>query len=632
MRFAARSLKVIFAMCAPISLRTTDLYEYYFDSFNYTTMFRHFMNSSPHLFEWLRQKLLAELESLQRAGELPAELDFDAISVQAPRERSHGDLATNAAMLLANGAGKPPMEIAESIAKAMEGDPDLAGVSTAPPGFVNFTLTQQRIVAALGEILLAGENYGANALGKGGKVNVEYVSANPTGPLHIGHVRGAVFGDALANLLQWSGFEVCREYYINDAGLQVDILARSAFLRYRQALGEDIGTIPGDMYPGEYLCAVGEKLAQTHGKTLLEKEETVWLPIARATAIEEMMANIREDLRLLGIEQEYFASEQKIISQGGVERVLQRLKSEGLLYEGVLEPPKGKSDIDWQPREQLLFRSTDFGDATDRALTKADGSWTYFVNDIAYHFNKFERGYKDMIDIWGADHGGYVKRQFAAVAAITGGKGRLDVKICQLVRLLRQGKVMKMSKRLGEFVTLRELAQEAGRDATRFMMLYRRNDAVLDFDFSKVMEKSRDNPVFYVQYAHARACSALRVAYETPGLQAEDLSVSGLARRRFKSLTHVGELDLIKRMAAFPHMVENSAKAHEPHRIAFYLYDLASAFHILWSEGKKDPSLRFIAPERNNTSMDRIGLIRAFVTVIANGLAILGVTAPEEMR
>ena len=586
----------------------------------------------PHLFDVLRGKLLSCLEVLQRAGEIPADADVSMIGVDVPRERSHGDLATNAAMILAKAARKNPMEIAEAIAKVMREDSDLAEVSVAAPGFVNFTLTRERVVSSLREILRAGNSYGESALGAGLKVNVEYVSANPTGPLHIGHVRGAVFGDALARLLQRSGFDVCREYYINDAGLQVEVLARSTYLRYREALGEDIGDIPEDMYPGDYLCKVGEELAQQHGDALLKQDERDWLPIVREVAIAAMLETIREDLRLLGIEQEHFASERAILDQGGVERALERLKKEDLLYEGVLEPPKGKSVSDWQPRKQLLFRSTRFGDDTDRALAKADGSPTYFVNDIAYHFDKYERGYNEMIDVWGADHGGYIKRLQAAVTAVTGGEARLDVKICQLVRLLRGGKVVKMSKRAGEFVTLRELVAEAGRDATRFMMLYRKNDAVLDFDYAKVLEQSRDNPVFYVQYAHARVCSVLRMAQETSEMQNADMSLESLSQRDFDSLKHPAELDLIKRMAAFPHMMESAAKAHEPHRIAFYLYELASAFHVLWSEGKRESELRFLVPERFDASLDRMGLIRALGLVIANGLAVLGVSAPEEMR
>ena len=583
------------------------------------------MSGSGHLFERLRHKLLAALEALCKAGELPVS-DVSGVGVDVPKERAHGDIATNAALVLAKPARKPPLEIAEMIAREMRKDESFEKVETAAPGFVNFTLKPESVVAELTEVLREGENYGKNTSGAGKKVNVEYVSANPTGPLHIGHVRGAVFGDALANLLEWSGFDVCREYYINDAGLQVDVLARSTFLRYREALGEDIGKIPDDMYPGEYLCAVGKALAQEHGESLLEKSESEWLPAVRKTAVALMLKMIKEDLQEMGIVQEYFASEREVLERGGVERVLERLSEKGLLYEGVLEPPKGKEVSDWQPREQTLFRSTAFGDDTDRALKKADGSPTYFVNDIAYHFDKFERGFSEMIDVWGADHGGYIKRQQAAVEAMTDGKGCLDIKVCQLVRLLRDGEVVKMSKRAGTFVTLRELVGEAGRDATRFMMLYRKNDAVLDFDFAKVVEQSKDNPVFYVQYAHARARSVLRAADEMPELHDKD------AARDFAGLRHSKELDVIKQMAVFPHVAENAAKAHEPHRIAFYLYELASAFHVLWSEGKRDPSLRFLNPEDCKTTLDRVGLIRGVSRVLSNGLGILGVEAPEEMR
>ena len=590
------------------------------------------MNSPPHLFALVRRKLLAGLEALQQSGDLPTELDLSPVGIDVPREREHGDLATNAALTLAKAAGRPPMEIAAAIAAVMERDEDFSAVSTAAPGFVNFVLTKKRIVATLGEILQAGETYGANSLGQGVRINVEYISANPTGPLHIGHVRGAVFGDALANLLQWSGFAVCREYYINDAGAQVDILARSAFLRYREALGEDIGAIPEDMYPGEYLRAVGEELAREHGKALLQAEESDWLPMVRNKTISAMMANIRADLRLLGIEQEKFTSERGILEDGGVEHILERLQEEGLLYEGVPEPPKGGNVADWQPRKQALFRSSAFGDDADRPLLKTDGSGTYFLHDIAYHFDKYRRGYGDMIDVWGADHGGYVKRLQAAITALTGGKASLDVKICQIVRLLRRGEVVKMSKRAGEFVTLEALVREAGRDVTRFMMLYRKNDAPLDFDFAKAVERSRDNPVFYVQYAHARACSALRMAAEIPQLAGDAMRLPRLAGRDFESLTHEKELKVIKCMAAFPHVVESAARAHEPHRIAFYLYDLASAFHMLWSEGKRDPALRFITPQRRDATLDRVALIRACTRVLANGLAILGVRAVEEMH
>ena len=590
------------------------------------------MNVPVHLFAGVRQKLLAAVEALQQSGALPAGLDVAGLGVDVPRDRTHGDLATNAAMLLAKPSGRRPMDIAADLAEVLGRDKDFAAVSVAAPGFVNLVLTRQCCVSALGGILRGGAGYGANNLGEGRKVNVEYVSANPTGPLHIGHVRGAVFGDALANLLQWSGFAVCREYYINDAGAQVDALARSAFARYREALGEAVGDLAATEYPGEYLRAVGEALAAQHGRGLLQQEEAAWLPVVRGEAVAAMMEGIRADLRLLGIEQERFSSERGVLEDGGAERVLQRLSDEGLLYEGVPEPPKGKAAADWQPRKQTLFRSTGFGDDADRPLLKADGSGTYFLNDIAYHFDKFCRGHADMIDVWGADHGGYIQRLQAAIAALTGGQARLDIKICQIVRLLRRGEVVKMSKRAGAFVSVAELVQEAGRDATRFMMLYRKNDAALDFDFAKVVEQSRDNPVFYVQYAHARACSALNKAAEAEGLGAADLQPELLGKRDFGSLAHDSELELIKRMAAFPHVVEGAAQAHEPHRIAFFLYELAAAFHGLWSEGKRDASLRFIAPDRRDETLDRLALVCACKQVLANGLAILGVQAPEEMR
>ncbi|MDO9458624.1 MAG: arginine--tRNA ligase, partial [Alphaproteobacteria bacterium] len=471
---------------------------------------------------------------------------------------------------------------------------------------------------------------GVSHIGEGRRINIEYVSANPTGPMHVGHTRGAVFGDTLANLMKTAGYEVCREYYINDAGGQVDVLARSAFLRYREALGEQIGEIPEGLYPGEYLLPVGQQLKLEHGDRLRTMPEAQWLPIVRDAALKAMMILIREDLAALGVQHDNFYSERALHESGAIEKALAYLESRGLIYVGVLEPPKGKTPEDWEPRPQTLFRATQFGDDVDRALKKSDGSWTYFAPDIAYHFEKFQRGYTQMIDVFGADHGGYVKRMTAAVAAVTGGEGTLDVKICQLVRLLRDGEPVKMSKRSGNFVSLREVVDEVGRDAVRFMMLYRKNDAPLDFDFAKVTEQSKDNPVFYVQYAHARICSVLRNAAEAfPDLDLANLDFGDLD---LSLLADSDELALIRLLAGWPRMVESAAQAHEPHRIAFYVHDLASAFHGLWNKGNEDPQLRFIVSARKDVTLARLALIRAIKGVIASALAILGVEPLEEMR
>jgi arginyl-tRNA synthetase len=479
--------------------------------------------------------------------------------------------------------------------------------------------------ARIGDILAAGADYGTSDVGGGRAVNVEYVSANPTGPLHLAHARGAVVGDALASLLAKVGYKVTREYYINDAGAQVDVLARSAHLRYREALGETIAQIPEGLYPGEYLKEVGQALAARDGDKWLGRPEADWLAPVRQFTIERMMEGIRADLALLGVDQEVFSSERALVDSGGVDRALTTLDERGLLYVGVLEPPKGKAPEDWEPRPQTLFRATSFGDDVDRPLKKSDGSWTYFAADIAYHYDKFRRGTPTMIDIWGADHAGYIKRMQAAVTAITGGEGALDVKICQLVRLLREGQPVKMSKRAGTFVTLREVVEEVGKGVVRFIMLTRKNDAPLDFDLAKVTEQSRDNPVFYVQYAHARARSVLRnAAAEMPGID----SVAPDLHR----LTDSGELALIKLMAGWPRILESAAEAHEPHRIAFYLYDVAAAFHALWNRGKEEAGLRFLVAEDQALTAARLAMVRAMALTIASGLGIFGVEPVEEMR
>ena len=569
--------------------------------------------------------ILAEIEALAAAGELPAGLDTARVAVEPPREASHGDIATNAAMVLAKPAGMAPRALAGKLAERLGKLAGVTGVEIAGPGFINLKLADSFWQDRIADVLAAGRDYGASTIGAGRRVNVEYVSANPTGPLHIAHARGAVVGDALASLLAKAGYAVTREYYINDAGAQVDILARSAYLRYCEALGESIGQIPEGLYPGEYLKDVGAALAARDGRKWLGRPETEWLAPVRRFAIDTITVGIREDLRALGIEQDVFTSERALVDSGGVGRALKTLDDRGLLYVGVLEPPKGKAPEDWEPRPQTLFRATQFGDDVDRPLKKSDGSWTYFAADIAYHFDKFRRGTPLMIDIWGADHAGYVRRLQAAVTAVTGGKGTLDVKICQLVRLLREGQPVKMSKRAGTFVTLREVVEEVGKDVLRFIMLTRKNDAPLDFDLAKVLEQSRDNPVFYVQYAHARARSVLRnAAAELSGI---DQAVPDLRR-----LTDSGEIVLIKLMAGWPRIVESAAEAHEPHRIAFYLYDVAAAFHALWNRGKEESALRFLLADDPALTAARLAMVRAMALTIASGLGIFGVEPVEEMR
>jgi arginyl-tRNA synthetase len=582
-----------------------------------------------NIFRYFEGRVEAALEGLVKEGALPPGLDYTRVAVEPPRDPSHGDLSTNAAMVLAKPAGAKPRDLAERLAARLSTEEAVTEVSVAGPGFINLRLEPAFWLARVPDILRAGPSYGASDIGKDEAVNVEYVSANPTGPMHVGHVRGAVFGDALANLLEKVGYRVCREYYINDAGGQIEVLSRSAFLRYREALGHDIGGIPEGLYPGDYLKPVGAALAATYGKDLLEKDEPEALQIARVAAVEAMMELIRGDLAVLGITHEVFFSELSLHKSGAVERTLKTLEDKGLIYIGTLEPPKGELPDDWEARPQTLFRSTQFGDDVDRALKKSDGSWTYFAPDIAYHLDKFERGYRTMIDVWGADLSGYIKSLKAAMAGVTGGAAEFDVKVCQMVRLFRNGEPVRMSKRSGDFITLRDVVDEVGKDVVRFMMLTRKNDAPLDFDFAKVMEQSRDNPVFYVQYAHARIHSVLRKAVEEGGY---DLSDGALANASLGRLGDEAEMTLMRLMAAFPRQVEQAALAHEPHRIAFYLYDLASAFHALWNKGKDEPSLRFILPEDRDATLARLALIRATAHVIASGLGVLGVEPIEEMR
>jgi arginyl-tRNA synthetase len=582
-------------------------------------------------FNDLHAVVVTALEDMARDGALPAGLDFERVGVEPPRDPSHGDVATNAAMVLAKPAAMKPRDLAGKLAERLRLAPHVTKVEVAGPGFLNLTLEPSYWHGCLAGILRSGADYGRSDLGGGRPVNVEYVSTNPTGPLHIAHARGAVVGDAIASLLAFVGYRVTREYYINDAGGQVDVLARSAFLRYREALGEDIGEIPSGYYPGDYLKDVGAALAARDGNKWLKAEEEIWLPVVRRFAIDAMMVAIREDLAALGVRQDIFTSEAALVEAGGIEAVMHTLEARDLLYTGTLEPPKGKVVEEWEPRPQTLFRATKFGDDVDRPVRKSDGSWTYFAADMANHLDKFQRGGQLMIDVWGADHGGYVKRMKAAVEALTEGRGRLEVLICQLVTLMRAGEPIKMSKRSGTFVTLREVIDEVGKDVVRFIMLTRKNDAPLDFDLVKVTEQSRDNPVFYVQYAHARARSVLRLAAaELPDLKLDPAALAdspALAR-----LTDSDELGLIKQLALWPRLLEGAAEAYEPHRVAYYLYDVAAAFHGLWTKGKDEARLRFLVADDAEVTAARLALVQGCALVIASGLAIFGVEPAEEMR
>jgi arginyl-tRNA synthetase len=593
--------------------------------------------AKPHLFADVLTRVHAICAALAGEGGWPAGTDFSRVVVEPPRDAGHGDMATNAAMVLAREAKAKPRDLAEAIAARLRADPLIEKVDVAGPGFINLSLKTSAWTDALRTVLREGQAFGRAAPPSSAKVNVEYVSANPTGPMHVGHCRGAVFGDALASLLDFAGYDVAREYYINDAGAQVDVLARSAFLRYREALGEDIGAIPDGLYPGDYLKPVGQALAAEHGDKLRGMSEAQWLPIVRAKAIAMMMDEIKGDLAALNIKHDVFFSERSLIESGNnrVAETIDFLRAKGDVYEGRLPPPKGAPVEDWEDREQTLFRATAYGDDVDRPLLKSDGSYTYFASDIAYHKNKFDRGFRDFVDVWGADHGGYIKRLQAAVKAVTADKAALDVKIVQLVKLLRNGEPVRMSKRAGDFVTLREVVDEVGNDAVRFMMLYRKNDAVLDFDLAKVIEQSRDNPVFYVQYGHARGHSIFRNAREDVlGDLPEETSarLSYLAGAPVERLTDPAELDLLKRLALYPRMIEGAAAAHEPHRIAFYLYDLASEFHALWTKGRDLPYLRFISDKDAEMTKARLAMVQGVVSVLASGLGILGVHAPNEMR
>jgi arginyl-tRNA synthetase len=604
-----------------------------------------------NLFSHFRDVVIAELGALP----LPAGLDLSRVAVEPPRDPAHGDLSTNAAMVLAKPAGLAPRALAELLVERLKRHGAVTAAEVAGPGFINLRLADAFWHERLVDVLRAGTAYGASSAGAGTPVNIEFVSANPTGPLHVGTGRGAVIGDALATLLEKVGHPVCREFYINDAGAQVTVLGRSTYLRYREALGEDIGTIPQGFYPGDYLKAVGSALAKRDGDRWLRQPEAVWMPAMRDFAIDSIMAVNRRDLEALGVRYEVFTSERAIIDSGAVERAIdalgveyqvftseraivasgavdraiETLSAQGLIYVGTLEPPKGMVPDDWEPRPQTLFRSTRFGDDVDRPLKKSDDTWTYFAADMAYHFDKVRRGFVELIDVWGADHGGHVKRMKAALQALTNGQARIDVKLYQLVNLFDQGKPVPMSKRTGTFVTLREVVDEVGKDVFRFVMLTRRNDQALDFDFAKVVEQSKDNPVFYVQYAHARARSVLRRAgasFPSDRLTAESLATAPLAR-----LTDPAELALIRHIAGWPRLVDSAAETHEPHRVAFYLQELAAHFHGLYNKGTEDASFRFIVSDAPELTLARLALVQAVAFVVASGLSVVGVTPAEEM-
>ena len=579
-----------------------------------------------NLFTDIRALVLQAIEALQAEGALPEGLATAAVTVEPPRDPLHGDMATNAAMVLAKPAKAKPRDIAEALAAKIAADDRVDHAEVAGPGFLNLRLAPSVWQALPRDVLAVGTDFGRSQMGQGAKVNVEYVSANPTGPLHVGHTRGAVFGDALASLLDFAGYDVTREYYINDGGAQVDVLARSVYLRYLEAQGHEVEFADGT-YPGDYLIPVGEKLKEQVGDRYVGQPEEVWLEEVRNFATDEMMALIREDLKMLGVEMDQFFSEKSLYGTGRIEAAIESLDAKGLIYRGVLEPPKGKKPEDWEPREQTLFKSTEHGDDVDRPIMKSDGAWTYFAPDIAYHYDKVSRGYDQLIDVFGADHGGYVKRMKAAVSALSDGKTPLDIKLIQLVKLYKNGEPFKMSKRAGTFVTLRDVVEEVGPDVTRFVMLTRKNDASLDFDFAKAVEQSKENPVFYVQYAHARICSVMRKATDA----GVDVSDAALAGADVSVLSHEAELGLMKKLAEWPRLVEIAAKGHEPHKVAIWLNELASDLHALWNKGHDEPALRFLQDDAA-LSQSKIALARAVAVVISAGLGILGVTPVEEMR
>lgn len=585
-----------------------------------------------NLFTDFEDRIKNALESLDIVKEKRSELDFGRVTAEPPRDSAHGDVATNAAMVLAKPLGTNPRALADQICDLLKRDADISDVSVAGPGFINVRLSTAYWQRLLARMVEEGTDYGRSSMGAGRKVNVEYVSANPTGPMHVGHCRGAVVGDALANLLAFAGYGVVKEYYINDAGSQIDVLARSVFLRYREALGETVGEIPAGLYPGDYLVPVGEALKQEFGSRLRGMAEEQWMPIVKDRAIDAMMAMIREDLEALNVKHEVFYSERSLHADGAtaIRTAINDLTFKGHVYKGTLPPPKGQLPEDWEDREQVLFRSTEVGDDIDRPLIKSDGSYTYFAADVAYFKDKFDRGFNEMIYVLGADHGGYVKRLEAVARAVSGGDAKLTVLLCQLVKLYRNGEPVKMSKRSGDFVTLRDVVEEVGRDPVRFMMLYRKNSEPLDFDFAKVTEQSKDNPVFYVQYAHARCMSVFRQAREAFG----DLDTDSktLAAAALSGISDPNELQLVAKLAEYPRVIEQAAGSQEPHRLAFYLYDLASAFHAHWNKGKDQPELRFVNDKNRELSIARLGLVYAVASVLKSGLHIVGAEAKEEMR
>ena len=580
-----------------------------------------------NIFADIRDTIISTLTDMVRAGDLPEGLNFEPITTEPPRDAAHGDMATNAAMVLAKPAKMKPRDIAEALAARLAEDARITSAEVAGPGFLNLRLAPSVWQDVAKTVLEAGTDFGRAALGAGKRVNVEYVSANPTGPLHVGHTRGAVFGDALASLLDFAGYDVTREYYINDGGAQVDVLARSVYLRYQEAHDLSVDW-PEGSYPGDYLIEVGEALKAKVGDKYLGQPEEEWLEEVRNFATDQMMDLIRADLKALGVEMDVFFSEKSLYGTGRIEAALDDLRGKGLIYEGVLEPPKGKTPEDWEPREQTLFKSTEHGDDVDRPVMKSDGAWTYFAPDIAYHYDKVQRGFDALIDVFGADHGGYVKRLKAAVSALSGGTVPLDIKLTQLVKLFKNGEPFKMSKRAGTFVTLRDVVDQVGPDVTRFVMLTRKNDAMLDFDFDKVLEQSRENPVFYVQYAHARVASVMRKAEEA-GIATDDATLAGAD---LSLLDHDSEIGVLRKLAEWPRLVETAARTNEPHRVAFYLYELAGDFHGLWNKGNEVTSLRFLQEGDAATSQAKIALARATAIVIAAGLGILGVTPAQEMR
>ncbi len=584
-----------------------------------------------NVFQEVAEDIATALEALKEEGRLPAALEIKGIETQEPRDPAHGDLATNAALVLAKPAGMKPREIADLLKGKLEGQSGLTRVEVAGPGFINLSYAPSFWHDLIRRMLALGSSYGRVDLGRGRSVDIEYVSANPTGPMHVGHCRGAVFGDTLASLLAFAGYAVTREYYINDAGAQVDKLGRSAYLRYREALGEDIGDIPEGLYPGDYLKPIGQALVAAHGRDLLGKPESEWLGITRGAAIASLLAEIKADLAALNVHHDVFFSERSLTEgRDQVREAMDRLQAKGLIYQGRLPRPKGHEEDDWEDREQTLFRSTDFGDDMDRALMKSDGSYTYFAGDVAYHYNKIQRKFDQYFNVLGADHVGYIPRLKAVVSALSDGNAHYDTPVCQLVKVLRNGEPVRMSKRAGTFVALRDVVDEVGRDPVRFMMLTRKNDSPLDFDLAKVVEQSKDNPVFYVQYAHARASSVFRNANDAfPGIATPDV-VAG--RIPLDGLTDAGEMDIVKQLARFPRLIEGAARDREPHRLTFFLFDLASAFHTQWTRGNEAPHLRFIRADDRNLTAARLALVAATRLVLAQGLGVLGVEAPDEMR